>query len=191
MTPEDFYQHLKQNLAKIRPFIERDMPRIAGKLAVDFYKNSFRNQGFTDKTLKKWQPSKRTLYQDKYASSQYGTLLSSKNELMESITYRAEQGFVIILSDKEYAEIHNEGGPVNINVKVTPKMRKFAWAKHYKADKNSEEADKWKGLALTKKNILNIKFTMPQRQFIGESERLNEQIVEKIESKLTNLLNIN
>jgi len=191
MTPDEFYQKVRQNMSKIPSFIERDMPRIAGKLAVDFYKESFRNQGFTDKTLKKWQPSKRTLYKDRFASSQYGTLLSSRNELMESITYRVGLGFAIIVSDKEHAEIHNEGGPVNFNVKVTPKMRKFAWAKHYNAEKDSEEAGKWKGLALTKKNTLNIKFTMPKRQFIGESEQLNKKVVEKIETKLTTLLNIN
>lgn len=191
MTPEEFFQKIQQNLKRIQPFIERDMPRIAGKLAVDFYKESFRNQGFTDKSLEKWQPSKRTLYKDKFASSQYGTLLSSRNELMESITYRAGLGFTAIVSDKEYAEIHNEGGPVDFNVKVTPKMRKFAWAKHYNSKKDSEEAGKWKGLALTKKNILNIKFIMPKRQFIGESETMDKQIVEKVEDKLTNLLNFN
>jgi len=191
MTPEEFFRKIQQNLKRIQPFIERDMPRIAGKLAVDFYKDSFRNQGFTDKSLKKWQKAKRTLYKDNFASSQYGTLLSSRNELMESITYRVGLGFTVIVSDKEYAEIHNEGGSVDFNIKVTPKMRKFAWAKHYNADKDSKEADKWKGLALTKKNILNIKFIMPKRQFMGESETMSKQIVGKVEDKLTNLLNIN
>ncbi|OJV19878.1 MAG: hypothetical protein BGO30_07315 [Bacteroidetes bacterium 41-46] len=191
MTPEEFFKKIKNNLGEIKRFIDRDMPRVAGKLAVDHYKDSFRNQGFTDKTLAKWQPSKRTLYPDRHASSQYGTLLSARNELMEAITYRAGLGFTIILNDKEYAEIHNEGGPVNINVTVTPKMRKFAWAKHFSAEKDSEEAAKWKGMALTKKSMLNIKFTMPQRQFIGESEKLNTRIADKVEEKITNLLNNN
>lgn len=191
MTPEEFFKSIKRNLGQIRSFIDRDMPRVAGKYAVDHYKESFRNQGFTDKSLEKWQPSKRTLYKDNFAASQYGTLLSSKNELMEAITYRAGVGFVAIVNDKDYAQIHNEGGPVDFNVKVTPKMRKFAWAKHYSSDKDSEAAGKWKGLALTKKNILNIKFTMPKRQFIGESETLSTKIVGKVEEKITNLLNTN
>ncbi|PKO97062.1 MAG: hypothetical protein CVU12_01990 [Bacteroidetes bacterium HGW-Bacteroidetes-7] len=189
MTPEEFFSKIQQRLPALKQYLERDLPRIAGKMAVDFYKDSFRNQGFTDKSLEKWKPSKRTLYGNKYAASQYGTLLSSRNELMESITYKAGIGFVVISSDKEYAQIHNEGGPVNFNINVTPKMRRFAWAKHYQAEKGSEEAGKWKGMALSKKTSFNIKYDMPKRQFIGESATLSEKITEKAQQGITNILN--
>ena len=44
----------------------------------------------------------------------------------------------------------------------------------------------WKGLALTRKKKLSIR--IPQRQFIGESEELNEKIEKKITEKIFNIL---
>lgn len=172
-------------MTEINSFIQKDVPRIIGKTSVDFFKENFINQGFIDRGLEKWQPAKRTLYKDKYAASQYGTLLSSRTELMNSITYRADKGLIVILSDKEYASIHNEGG--NINIPVTTKMRKFAWKRYFDAGKQSDEAQKWKGLALTKKSAISI--NMPQRKFIGDSEALTQQNENKIETKMTAILN--
>ncbi|MCK4499828.1 hypothetical protein KAU11_04980, partial [Candidatus Babeliales bacterium] len=83
-----------------------------------------------------------------------------------------------------YSQIHNEGG--NISVPVTKKMRKFAWAKHYEqAGKGSKEFTPWKGLALTKKNGLNI--TIPKRQFMGNSRDLNEIIAKDVTSYIKNI----
>jgi len=62
-----------------------------------------------------------------------------------------------------YGAIHNEGG--TITVKVTPKMKKFFWAMYKKTG-----VEKWKFLALTKKENFIIK--IPKRQFIGHSETL-------------------
>ena len=45
----------------------------------------------------------------------------------------------------------------------------------------------WRGLALTKKKKLNIR--IPQRQFLGESEELNEKIEKKVAEKIINILN--
>lgn len=39
---------------KLKKAINDDLPRIAGKVAVDFYKQSFHNEGFTDDRLEKW-----------------------------------------------------------------------------------------------------------------------------------------
>ena len=48
------------------------------------------------------------------------------------------------------------------------------------------QAQMWKGLALTRKKKLSIR--IPQRQFIGESEELNEKIEKKITEKIFNIL---
>lgn len=76
MTHNEFYTKLQQKMTEINSFIQKDVPRIIGKTSVDFFKENFINQGFTDRGLEKWQPAKRTLYRDKNAASQYGTLLS-------------------------------------------------------------------------------------------------------------------
>lgn len=81
-------------------------------------------------------------------------------------------------------------------------MRKFAWAKYYqsgggqknategtKSTKNEEPAEalKWKKLALTKKEKLDVK--VPQRQFLGESSELSEKIANKTEVEIRKILN--
>ena len=56
-------------------------------------------------------------------------------------------------------------------------MRKWAWRRYYEeGGKESKEAEKWKGLALTRKKTLTIDIKMPRRQFIGESKELREKI---------------
>lgn len=99
-----------------------------------------------------------------------------------------------------YAAIHNEGGTINTHPTVTPKMRKMAWARAYaiagikvKGKKKlpkelPAEARKWKALALTKKAKLDIKATIPQRRFLGESAELTKKINDKIEEEVTKIL---
>ena len=68
-------------------------------------------------------------------------------------------------------------------------MRKFAWAKHY--DETGGKGDsKWKGLALTKKDSIKVHFTMPKRQFIGDSKELNTAITDLIEKHLKKILEL-
>ena len=48
---------------------------------------------------------------------------------------------------------------------------------------------KWKRLALTTKETLDVKASIPKRQFIGESRELNQKIENLIETNITNILN--
>jgi phage gpG-like protein len=112
---------------------------------------------------------------------------------MNSIYYVAGDYAAVVRNPVEYAAIHNEGGVVQPT--VTPKMRKFAWAKFYtaagltKGEKIPasvpEEAARWRALALTKKTKLNI--TMPRRQFIGVSRELEDKISASLEAELLRL----
>jgi phage gpG-like protein len=182
MTPEEFKIKLFQLHDQIGEFIHNKAPKIVGKTAVDHFKDNFRKGGFDNK---KWSPSQR---QDGngYTSEKYGPLLSARNELMNSLTYELGNGKVIISSDKVYAEIHNNGGVINIP--ITDKMRKFAWAKHYKETENKKgQGGKWKALALTKKDKITV--NMPQRQFVGVSDILNKRIVSRLENNLSKILN--
>ena len=109
----------------------------------------------------------------------------------------------------EYAPLHNWGGETHPT--VTPRMRKFAWAMYYKAvgkrkkgkTRQGElppEGGMWKGLALTRKKklkvrlalttkeTLDVKASIPKRQFIGESTELNKQIRQTVEAEIRNIL---
>ena len=75
----------------------------------------------------------------------------------------------------------------------------MAWAKAYsiagvsKGDKLPkdlpEEARKWRALALTRKEKLNIKIKMPRRQFIGDSKELRIKINQIVINKLNEIKN--
>lgn len=135
--------------------------------------------------------------------------MSSRNHLFSSINYTPGIAKVTIFNDVVYAAIHNEGGTVH--PKITPKMRRFAWAKYYelkgkqkgaqkprKGQKNgtsqsagnhpdSGEAEKWKRLALTKKETLTI--NIPQRQFMGQSAELDAKISAYVEKEVLRIIN--
>jgi phage gpG-like protein len=181
MKPEEFRIKLITMQDDLVNFINKTGPRIVGKLAVDYFKNNFRKGSFDGK---KWKAPKRFNESGKNASDKYGPLLSPTAELMNSLTYKADIGMVTISSDKVYARIHNEGG--TINVPVTDKMKKFAWAKHYQENPENKKADSmWKGIALTKKPSLKI--TIPQRQFLGSTKEIEDSIQKKIEEHLTKI----
>jgi phage gpG-like protein len=190
MTPEEFQKRLKAKERELKKFINDDLPRHLGKLAVDHFKDNFRKGGFVNNGLKTWKKPKR-FSETGSTPQRYGTLLSATNELFNSINYDVKGNTAIIRSDKEYSAIHNWGGTINSQIPVTPKMRKFAWAMHYQQTNGDAEADsKWKGLALTKKEKLNLTINMPQRQFIGHSKELDIAINELIEKHLTKILEL-
>lgn len=178
MTHDQFIAKLKHNSRKLQGYVNDELPRHAGKIAVDFFRENFIQGGFVDQSLEPWEPAKRINKDGKYASQKYGTLLSARDELYNSITFDPIRGAVIISSDKPYSRIHNEGGEVDHQVTVTKQMRKFAWAMHFEevGSENKKQYSKWKGLALTKKESIRVKFTMPRRRFIGDSQQLRERI---------------
>lgn len=141
--------------------------------AISHFKGSFFKQGFTDTSFVAWP---------KRADSLGHKLLRLSNTLMDSVkatTVTKDRVEITAGEGVPYAAIHNNGG--TIKVKVTQKMRKYFWYMYKQTG-----AGMWKGLALTKKEMLSI--TIPQRQYIGESETLNKNIDVKIKEAMENSL---
>ena len=194
MTPEQFInQQLKNKLARMKSYIKSQAPRIAGQIAVNHIRADFRKGGLTNNGFHPWPITKRQTSGSSDAASQYGPLLSGRNRLMNSITAQPGEGHVRILTDVPYAAVHNKGWM--LRPRVTPKMRKFAWAMFYKETggkkgkgKNSGKDSKWKALALTKKTQLNI--NIPQRQFMPTeaSPELRQKIEKRIDADLLKII---
>jgi phage gpG-like protein len=173
------------------------MPAVIGQMAVSHFKNNFRQSGFVNNGLHAWTPSKR-IGTGNSANSNYKTLLSGRNHLMNSIRYIPGDARVTVTNNVAYASIHNEGGVIQSHPAVTKKMRKFAWAKFYQITGGRPQsgvpipadAQKWRAMALTKKTNLDIRIVMPKRQFIGDSKELNDKISTKFESKLSEILGL-
>ena len=91
-----------------------------------------------------------------------GSMLMRTGMLRKSITARSAGGKIAFTSSVKYARIQNEGGPVTSTSTVTPKMRRWAWAKYHET-----KDEKYRGLAMTRKKVIKRSFVMPSRRFIG------------------------
>ena len=206
MTSDD-PKKLERMVSKIKEQVELEvndrLPRKVGIIAVQYFKQNFRDSGFLDGGLRPWKKSQRELRGGMGASARYKTLTSARNHLMSSTQAHIGQGEVSIENPVPYAVIHNEGGTIVSNPTITPKMRKYAWAMAYKlsgrkrgstgkrgkrtgSDKEAipEEAKKWMALALTKKTKIKIRAKMPKRQFIGESRELMQKVSKEVNDSI-------
>lgn len=197
MDIKQFGKWMLSKQKELEDLRRRKMPVIVGAMAQSHYKDNFIKSGFVNNGLNKWKPSKRLSFGDKSAQSNYPTLTSGRNHLMNNVRYIPGDARVKIVDNVDYASIHNEGGTINSNPTVTPKMRKFAWAQYYAAGGGkkgaampNDDAERWKRLALTKKKKLKIKITMLKRQFIGESAELNKKISDKWDEEVGKILDI-
>ncbi|MCQ2327020.1 MAG: phage virion morphogenesis protein [Bacteroidales bacterium] len=129
--------------------LSKALNTIGVELKEEFDKN-FENKSFFGK---KWPPSDNGLVKT--------------GDLRKSLRVQTSNSSVSIISDVEYADIHNEGG----KIQVTEKMKKFFWAK-YKETKS----EKYKALALKKVGSYII---IPERRFVGDDPEV-KQIVEDV-----------
>lgn len=153
MKPNDIEQKLKRIAKELSRYIKQDAPIIIGTEAVNFFSESFENEGFTDKNLVKWKEVKRRLNAregKRKASAKYKILSSERNNLSESLNFHIQGKQVIITSDVEYAEAHNEG------------------TNHAGRNRN---------------------VSIPKRQFVGKSQKLDEIIEKEITKDLKRIFN--
>ena len=202
-------QDIQRLVKDFENLIARRLPVAAGKIAKQHFQDNFRQGGFVDGGLHPWPPAKRLSSGAPGADAQYRTLMSGRNHLFSSIGYTPGVAKVTVFNDVVYASIHNDGGTVH--PRVTPRMRRYAWAKYYqlggggesaptgpkrgKAGKsagrgggaNPVEAEKWKRLALTKKETLTIE--IPRRQFMGPSAELDARLTDYVEKEILRIIN--
>jgi phage gpG-like protein len=195
MTDKEFFDRLKRIGPEYERLISRTLPVKIGAKGKAMFQDNFRKGGYQDGGLHAWKPAHRQ-FLGRGADSKRGPLLSSRKVLYNSIGYTPSRGSVTIFSNVIYAGIHNEGGTVNSHPTVTPKMRRYAWARYYesgggkKGREDSSEAEMWKGLALTKKTRLNIRANIPKRQFMGSSKELKAAVTSIVETEVSKVLNL-
>lgn len=119
-----------------------DMVDTMGIYAINHYKKSFIDGGFTDVSFKAWKQRKRS------RDNEGRAILVKTGNLKRSLKYRKIGKYSVrIESNVPYANVHNEG------------LR----------------SGRGRG------------FTMPERQFVGYSERLSRKIELKLRSNIENI----
>ena len=130
MTPDQFILKIKEYPERMKIFVDTSGPVILGKTARDFFRESFRKEGFTNAEFVPWQEvQRRGANGHKIAKGAAGTrkiLTGDTGDLGESIEYTPESGRAIIHSDLPYAKPQNEGTPnAGRNHNVTLPARQF------------------------------------------------------------------
>jgi phage gpG-like protein len=116
----------------------------SGAVMHNFFKDSWRNQGFTDKSLEKWQPRKisklylkRGMRSTKSKTSfklsaqakkaNHAILVGQARHvrLRNSLKKRVSGLTIEISTDKPYAQVHNEGGNAGRGRKVRIPQRQY------------------------------------------------------------------
>ena len=191
MDFKQFTKEIEKHEKEIDTLARRRFPAKVAAKAERHYRGNFSRGGFLNNGHHPWKTTKRQMSGGEDAASKYGPLLSGREHLRssvigESMPYRAR-----VYNRVPYAAIHNFGGTLTIHPAVTPKMRRFGWAKYREAGgkDNPEASGRWKALALTKKARLDINITIPQRQFIGRSAELEAGIWDDLDKELENILN--
>lgn len=114
-------QHKLNNAAN---YFKNDIKKDIGIQAVNHFRKSFRDEGFTDRNLKKWKPVKRSIY-GKGAAKGRKILTGETKQLSDSIGYRTSTSGVVITAGVKYAQVHNEGGTAGINGSARIPKRQF------------------------------------------------------------------
>lgn len=162
------FKNIHVKISQLKKYVQHSVPVIIGTEAVNHFKDSFQNEGFTDENLVKWEDVKRrdassSWYgfnyigekqkkgerkANKSSAAQTRKILSGNTqELGSAIDWEQSGNVIRILAKTKYSQIHNEGGDVSV------------FGKH--------------------------KATMPKRQFMGASAVLKR----KIETMITNDIN--
>lgn len=160
----------------------RTLPRVAGNIAVNFFKDRFKQGGWIDTAFQRWEPRKRQDRQEKKKDSSRALMVQS-GRLRRSIKVQEVSArSVTVGTDVIYAKIHNEGGEIDHpgGTAYIVKDGKAIFITNKKA-----ESEKANGRELKRTGPHKIK--IPRRQFIGKSKLLENRIVAYIERTLNSL----
>lgn len=121
MDIQEFAKRFPEKMQKLTDFVKTDAKTVMGTEAVEHFRESFRNEGFTDETLEKWaNVERRKDDSDWYGhSGQTGKFSAARttakiltgetNELQNAFSFVHTDAGVKVINDKPYAAVHQYG----------------------------------------------------------------------------------
>ncbi len=155
----------------------KHLPRAAGNIAVNFFKDRFRRKGWHDTHFEKWPERKRVDPRRKRAGRR--AVLVKTGRLRRSIRVsRLSFKSFTISTDVPYAPAHNEGLTIDHpgGTAYFFKKGKIVWV--------SNKAAKNKRFKRTKPH----KIPIPKRKFIGRSKLLDDRITKLITKSIEDII---
>lgn len=185
---KDFTGDIRRMNERMKRYMQQDAPRIIGTEAVNHFKQSFYDEGFTDRSLKKWKPAKRTQEDSQWYGFQYGarTPLPSNHARRKGAkrAYKARKANPITnYSPAATSRRTLSGQTGNLMDSITYRKagnQVIVFSNlEYARVHNEGEAAKVFG----KKS-----FKMPKRQFMGDSQKLKEKITRELDKDIKRIL---
>jgi phage gpG-like protein len=177
MTPN--FQEVAKQLSKLI----RNFPIAAANEAVNYFVVSFDREAWEGKS---WEKRKANFLEK---SSSRRNLLVKSGRLRRSIRRVANSvGYARVATDVPYAKIHNEGGTII----QTPTAKQRAFFSHVAEGffDSKNDPNKWaeghKFISMSKAKQLTI--NLPQRQFMGDSQQLNNLIKQKMDGEFRKII---
>jgi len=142
---------------------------ILGQTAVNFFKDRFRAQAWTDKRAERWKSRKNREKGNRRA------ILTKSGRLKNSIRLaRASRSEALIRIPVKYAIAHNEG--FKGNVKVRQHQRVIRGRVTVQSISTRRKSTRRVAMGSTTVKAHTRKMNMPQRQFVGNSHTLNRKL---------------
>lgn len=152
--------------------VNKGLTRKAGAMIVDFFKESFRRQGWWDRNKEKWAERK-----DRKRKGKGRAILVRSGRLRRSIrVIHSTAGKVIVGTDVPYARIHNEGGEFMVTQNVSSHTRKAHGRKGYTTASGRKVRRGTVREHTVKAHGRTRKVGMPRRQFMGSSAALERRL---------------
>lgn len=150
------------------------IPQKAAVIAKNFSTERFIKKNWIDKSVVPWKKTKK----------RNGSTLIKSARLKRSIRkIHIGANYVIIGTDIPYARIHNDGGTIEGTAQVCTHERRAHTRKAYKRSKKRIKAGKVRA-CIVKSHKRKYKRTFIQRQFIGQSQYLTNQLSDMIKTEI-------
>lgn len=166
--PAQGFDKLQRKLSRLRNALAVKAPKVVAAEAERFYKESFRNQGFTDAGLRKWQKTK---------GGKTGRILKKTGLLFNSIRVdRADINVIRVVAGGPhvpYAKIHNEGGTIEGTATVRAHRRRGGSVKTKRGRVVRKDS-------MVQAHTRKMLVYMAKRQFMGRSQQLEVRMRAKV-----------
>lgn len=176
---------LKRELSDVSSFLPAVAEVVAGAIEENFQRSGRYNgtSDFFGGGTQQWKTlSSTTIEQRKRKGYVPVNILRQTGQLASSVTVTPAGASITISSNKAYAAIHQFGGTIKQSIRISDRMRKYFWARYFST---GEERFKW--MALTKKQVINRTIRVPARPFItlteGDIQEIQDTIVDALKLK--------
>lgn len=158
------FKKVAANYAALKPRITRELADVA----VNFFKDSFKRQGWRDKSLEKWKARAASAPRNKGRA-----ILVDKGHLRNAIVVsQANAKQAVIKVPVPYAAVHNDGfsGTVQVREHYRTVSAKVKVSSTSLASRKTTSRTMMLSAGKRKVKAHTRKMNMPKRQFLGDSE---------------------